>query len=101
MMPSGLFMEWVAYARIEPFGDQRADLRAGVLASLTANANRGKRGKSYQPGDFFPELKDGFSGSSGRVSDPRAIWQGFKDWAQSFRPSPPGPSPWKGEGRIG
>jgi hypothetical protein len=33
------------------------DLRAGMICSITANANRGKGQKAYKPEDFFPSLK--------------------------------------------
>ena len=31
----------------------RADLRAGLVASLVYNANRGKKGRAMMPEDFF------------------------------------------------
>lgn len=46
--------EWMAFYRLEPFGDERADLRAGIIASTVANANRGKRGPVRKPTDFMP-----------------------------------------------
>jgi len=47
-----------AYDRFEA-KELRHDLRAGVLAAITANANRDpkKRRKPYAPSDFFPALK--------------------------------------------
>lgn len=54
-MPQAEFVEWVAYSRIEPFGDERADWRAALNASVVAEVNRGKtkRKKPFQPGDFL------------------------------------------------
>ena len=49
------FAEWQAYYELEPWGEERADLRAGIVASTIANVNRGK-GKSFKPGDFMPEF---------------------------------------------
>ncbi|MCH8189083.1 MAG: DUF4035 domain-containing protein [Proteobacteria bacterium] len=46
--------EWMAFYRLEPFGDERADLRAGIVASTIANVNRGKRGRAKKPTDFMP-----------------------------------------------
>lgn len=46
---------WQAYARLEPFGPLRDDLRAGTLASLIANQHRKE---PLQPHDFFPTLPD-------------------------------------------
>ncbi len=47
--------EWMAYETLEPFGPRRADHRAGVIASLIYNSNRGKGAKPLGADDFFPE----------------------------------------------
>ena len=47
--------EWRAFARLEPFGDQRADLRVGQLTALVANAMREKGTKPYSWADFSVE----------------------------------------------
>jgi len=39
-MSSAEFAEWVAWNRIEPLGERRADLRMAVLSSVIANAHR-------------------------------------------------------------
>ncbi len=49
--------EWMAYEQVEPFGDARGDLQAGVVASTIANVNRGKRAKSYKPQDFLLQFR--------------------------------------------
>ena len=46
--------EWIAYQGIEPFGEERADLRSGIIAAVTANAWRGKGDKAMSPQDFMP-----------------------------------------------
>ncbi len=48
------FQEWMVVYSIEPFGDERADLRAGIVASTVVNVNRGKRGHRAKPTDFMP-----------------------------------------------
>lgn len=50
----------MAFYEIEPFGDGRADLRAGVVASTVANFSPGPRSKIYKPEDFlmFKEPED-------------------------------------------
>jgi hypothetical protein len=58
IMSSNEFAEWRAYDRINPFGERRADLRAGVVAAVVANANRGKRRKAFRPEDFMPTFED-------------------------------------------
>lgn len=44
---------WMAYEVIEPFGETRADIRAGIIASTIANVNRGKNQKAFSPEDFM------------------------------------------------
>jgi hypothetical protein len=36
------FQEWCLYYQIEPWGEDRADLRAGIVASTLANVYAGK-----------------------------------------------------------
>lgn len=52
--------EWFAYANLEGFGDRRADMRMGILASLIANVNRDPKRKPspFKPGDFIPRIKE-------------------------------------------
>ncbi len=58
-MSSAEFAEWMAYYAIEPFGEERADLRMGVLASLIANINRDpkKQREPFTPSDFMPRFE--------------------------------------------
>jgi hypothetical protein len=49
--------EWQEYYDLEPFGEERADLRMGILASLIANVNRSsKSSKTYTAKDFMPRF---------------------------------------------
>jgi hypothetical protein len=50
---SHAYAEWMAYSRIEPWGEEREDLRIGILASMIANMFREKGKKAYQPQDFI------------------------------------------------
>ena len=52
---SAEFAEWRAYHEVDPFGEDRADLRSGIVASVVANANRTK-GRAFKPGDFMPDF---------------------------------------------
>ena len=51
------FTRWIAYYSINPFGEYRGDVQAGIIAATIANANpyRGKNAKPLQPSDFFPK----------------------------------------------
>lgn len=45
--------EWFAFAAIEPFGEERDDLRAGQVCAVVANVNRSQGGKTYSAKDFL------------------------------------------------
>ena len=44
----------MAFYRLEPFGEERADVRAGIVASVIANVNRRKGAKAFTARDFMP-----------------------------------------------
>jgi hypothetical protein len=52
--------EWMEYARLEPFGEQRADLRMGILAAQITNVMT--RQKQSDPmakyEDFMPKFEE-------------------------------------------
>lgn len=45
--------EWMAFDAIDPFGDERADLRAGVIAAVTANHSFAPPSKPKRPSDYM------------------------------------------------
>ena len=49
------FTDWIAYSRIDPFGNERADLHAAMIVSILYNINRGKH-KAKSPSDFMPDF---------------------------------------------
>ena len=53
-MPLSVFYEWMAYDSIDPIGAERDDWRASMVACTIANANRGKRSRTYKVKDFMP-----------------------------------------------
>lgn len=51
------FQEWCLYYRVEPWGEDRADLRAGIVSSTIANyagKERSKAAPLAMPSDFMP-----------------------------------------------
>ena len=53
------FQEWCLYYQIEPWGEDRADLRAGIVASTVANyagRTRAEGAEPVRPADFMPYL---------------------------------------------
>lgn len=56
-MPARILSEWQTYASLEPFGEERADWRAAMLASTMANIHARKKGKPpYKIEDFMPKF---------------------------------------------
>lgn len=50
---------WMVHERLNgPLGALRFDYLFAQLQATIANANRGKRGKSYKPSDFAPRWAD-------------------------------------------
>ncbi|MGH2437501.1 MAG: phage tail assembly protein T [bacterium] len=50
------FAEWIAYMELEPFGEERGDLRSAIIACTVANANRRKGARPFRPEDFMPDF---------------------------------------------
>ncbi len=52
------FTEWIAYWNVEPWGEERADLRAGIIAATVANcAPFRKSQRPFAPSEFMPFAK--------------------------------------------
>lgn len=53
-IPAATLAEYMAYDRIEPIGEVRADLRAGIIASTVANHSMSPPKEPMRPLDFMP-----------------------------------------------
>lgn len=53
-MTAAEFGEWLALYAVEPWGEWRGDLQAGVVAATVANCHRGKDAAPFRPSDFIP-----------------------------------------------
>lgn len=56
-MSSAEFTEWMAFYQLEPFGEERADLRSAIVATTVANAHRGKHQRPYRVEEFMPRFE--------------------------------------------
>lgn len=56
-MSSYEFAEWIAYSQIEPFGQDRFDLPAAIIAATIANVHRPENHEPYTPSDFLPSFE--------------------------------------------
>ena len=55
-MSSQQLAAWQAFYDLDPWGEQRADLRNGIVAHVTANAFRSKTSRTFTPSDFMPKF---------------------------------------------
>lgn len=55
-LSSSELVEYMAFDSIEPFGDPRADLRAGIVASAVVNHSMSPPKNPTRPTDFMPFL---------------------------------------------
>ena len=62
--------EWIAFYQLEPFGPERGDLQAGIVAATVANVNRDakKQKKPYSAQDFMPKFEGQGAGGKGQKS---------------------------------
>jgi hypothetical protein len=52
-LPAALFMEWMEYERLEPFGSWRDNYHTAMLASILANAHRNSNRRPFGMAEFF------------------------------------------------
>ena len=69
-MSAAEFVGGCEFYAMEPWGEERADLRAGIVAATMANCHAGKRGKAFEARDFMPQF-----GGKRRGSEPMTAEQ--------------------------
>ena len=57
IMSSSDITEAMAFERIHPFGEDRADIRCGIITSTIANINRKSGSRPYKIHDFIPKFE--------------------------------------------
>ena len=55
-MDSHELSEWMAHYTIEPFGEERADLRMGIICSATIAPHIEQGKQAPKPEDFIPDF---------------------------------------------
>jgi len=83
IMTSRDIAEAMAYNRLAPFGEKRADLRAGIIASVIANSNASSKSKTFKPQDFMPD----FSGKPKKKKSMKAQILEALNFGNSSKPS--------------
>lgn len=71
---------WQRYYRIEPWGERRADLRAGIVAAAMRNSMRGRGSRAFRAQDFLPEF-----GPRRRRMDDETVADRLVLWARGFK----------------
>ena len=56
LMPQRVFREWLAFSEVEPWDEERADIRSAMIAHTMYSLWRGK-GPRRQLSDFMPKFK--------------------------------------------
>jgi len=82
-MSSHEWAEWVAYARVEPFGEARANWHMAVLAELLYNSNRPQDAQPLDAANFMwkiPPTKQQQAREQ-RGKD-KTMWQNLLGWAR-------------------
>lgn len=76
-------MEWMAYYRLEPFGQERENLHAAMVAAAVVNVNRGERQRPVKPADFMLRMAAADEPITAMAApDSVDLWRKFKDWAR-------------------
>lgn len=78
VMSARLFTDWMQFAALEPFGDNRADYHAALIAMVIANVNRDSKRKPqpFKINDFLLRWKEANTDIAGTAHPPRKqTWQ--------------------------
>lgn len=80
-MSSHEFAEWMAFAKIQPFGEVREDFRFASLQALIANVNRDpKKSKPITSEPFMPDFEKALDEQEEQEQMPEheRVWQKIK-----------------------
>jgi len=77
-MPLAEYHSWIDFYTVEPWGDFRADLRTGLLATVIVRM-LGAKGSRAKPLDFMPIIARQVERSRDRAGDPGAEVRAYLD----------------------
>lgn len=52
-LPRSAFLEWIAYHELEPWSEERADMRSAIVAAVMFNSQRGRGTPARRARDFM------------------------------------------------
>jgi hypothetical protein len=73
------FALWRAYFEIDPWGEERADLRAGFTSAILVNAHSKKGSRRAKPTDFLLSKKAEES-QTVKAAKERGLFMRIADW---------------------
>ena len=73
----------MAFYEMDPFVLELGDLQAGIVASVIANANSPKKGKTFTPQDFLPDF--GRPKKGGEAKSPDELKRKFMRVVAAFK----------------
>lgn len=73
-MPAHVFAEWMAYYRLEPFGEEVLDTHLANVTTILINQNRGKNAKAKKPEELrlWRQVKE--------IFDPLGFYERLKEF---------------------
>ena len=84
-MSSQELTEWAAFYALEPFGEERADLRAGIISATVANVNRGEKQEPLTAQEFMPKFgEEQVDGEPEPPEDDPEAWRGLLAKAEAM-----------------
>ncbi len=76
------FAEWLAFNRLDPIGEERADARAALIALAVTRAAWSGKGRAPRFEDFMPDYAARAAAASPTRDAAAAMEQNFTLWAR-------------------
>lgn len=78
-IPAKLFAEWIQYSTLEPFGAQRDNIHAGIIAtSVWQSALKPEDRSKVSPRDFLIEPNLETNEEPAGITDPKMMFSALK-----------------------
>jgi hypothetical protein len=74
----------MAYEQIEPWGEERADLRSGIVAATMANL-WGSKHKRYKPSDFMVKTDTAPRATGAELAKRMKTWARMYNESRGFK----------------
>lgn len=78
-LTSSEVVEWEAFYRIDPWGEDRADLRSAIVAYTVASAHT-RKGKKLKLSQFIPDYEKAYLKKAGVPMGDQQFAKNLLDW---------------------